>query len=372
MARGAPEAEQPGERGRALTDERELRVALVGCGAVAREVHLPLLDDLQGVEVVGVCDLDRERARELAEQFGVPGFPDLVAMLKAAEPDVVHVLTRPDTHAELAGVALEAGCHVLVEKPFAYSSREAERVVELARQKRRRVSVVHNYLDHPAVTELLERVGQGDVGEVCSVHFLHGRRDQRYVPDPWYFQTRGGRLGETLPHALYLVAALIPKLRVRYVAAQHMGRIQLPEHTSPLDAGNDELRVELSGEGGSYATILYSFNSTLPQSLIVVGTDATLQASIGPEPMVHRWSSQGPDTGELISMANRWLTTRLERRLRRRASPRAQRDTAHVRQIRAFLNSLRNGEEPPVSEEDALEVVRLWEEIVGRYAGAEA
>ena len=356
----------------ASSEDPDLRVALVGCGAVAREVHLPVLEDLEGVSIVGVCDLDRERAREAAESFGVPHYPDLSALLKNGEPDVVHVLTRPESHAELATEALEAGCHVLVEKPFVYSTREARSVIELARRKQRRVSVVHNYLDHPSVVELRERIQKGEVGQLCSVHFLHGRRDQRYVPDPWYFRTRGGRLGETLPHALYLVAALVPELRVRHVATQRMGRVRLPEHTRREDAGNDELRVELVGEGGNYATILYSLNSTVPQSLIAIGTEATLQATIGPEPRVHRWSARGPETSELLGLANRWLMTRLERRLRRRASPRAQNDSPHAHQIRAFLASLRNGGEPRVSEADALEVVRLWEEVVNRFEGAAA
>lgn len=353
-----------------MSGEPELRVALVGCGAVARDVHLPVLADLEGVEIAGLCDIERERARSVAEHFGIPSFVDVSALLKTTEPDVVHVLTRPESHAEVCIAALEAGCHVLVEKPFVYSAAEAERIIELAQRRQRRLSVVHNYLDHPSVVELLERVERGDVGEVCSVHFLHGRRDQRYVPDPWYFQTRGGRLGETLPHALYLVAALLPKLSVRQVSAQRLGRVQLPEHTSPLDAGNDELRVELVGEGGSYATILYSLNTTMAQSLIVAGTHATLQAMIGPASLVYRWSARGPDTSELASMASRWLWARLKRRLQRHAPPRAHVDSPHARQIRRFLDSLRQGTEPPVNEQSALEVVRLWEAVVDRYEAA--
>jgi predicted dehydrogenase len=227
--------------------------------------------------------------------------------------------------------------------------------------------VVHNYMDHPSVLELLHRSQRGDVGRVCSAHFLHGRRDRRYVPDPWYFQTRGGRLGETLPHALYLLAALIPDLQVRHVDVQRLGRVRLPEHTSPEEAGHDELRVALVGREGALASIHYSLNATLPQSLVVAGTDATLQAMIGPDPVVYRWSARGPDTPELARLAGRWVWSRLERRLRRRASPRSQADSPHAHQIRRFLNALREGGELPVSEASALEIVRLWETTVDRY-----
>ena len=354
-----------------MAGDSQLRVALVGCGAVARDVHLPALQDLDGAEVVGVCDQDRERGRAVGESFGVRSYDDVSSLLKGAEPDVVHVLTRPESHAEIATSALEADCHVLVEKPFVYTAAEAEGVIALARRRQKRVSVVHNYLHHPSVVELLRRVRRGDVGEVCSVHFLHGRRDQRYVPDPWYFQTRGGRLGETLPHALYLVHALVPDLRVAYAAARRLGHVRVPGHSDGVDPGPDELRVELSGGGGAYATILYSLNTTLAQSLIVAGTKATLQAMIGVGEAVYRWSSRGPDSSELAHMLRGWMLSRLERRLRRRAAPRSVQDTPHALQIRAFLESLRDGGEPPVDERSALAVVRLWEDVVGRYDGAD-
>lgn len=350
----------------------QLRVALVGCGAVARDVHLPTLEDLKGVDVVGLCDVEPERAGALAQRYGVKSFRDPASMLKSLQPDAVHVLTRPESHAELAIQALDAGAHVLVEKPFVYTPVEAERVIETARRCGRRVSVVHNYLHHPSVEDLVQRVGAGEVGEVCSVHFLHGRRDQRYVPDPWYFTTRGGRLGETLPHALYLLASLVPDLEVRYVEASRLGHVQLPDHVSRDDAGPDELRVELSGRGGAHASILYSLNATIAQSLIVAGTKATLQAIIGVGPTVSRWSAKGPDSQELAAMARRWLVSRLERRLRRRTTPRSALDSPHVRQIRAFVTSLREGGDPPVTESQALEVVRLWDAVVSRYDGAAA
>lgn len=363
-ADGAPLADAVAS---ATQEEPGLRVALVGCGAVARDVHLPALRKLPRVQVVGLCDLDRTRAQELAERFSVASFADCPLMLKEARPDVVHVLTRPESHAEIAEAALEARCHVLVEKPFVYASAEARRLVELARRVGRRLSVVHNYLHHPAVAELRERVAGGDVGDVCSVHFLHGRNDQRYVPDPWYFQTRGGRLGETLPHALYLVSSLLPALSVDYVRARRLGHVRVPDHARGVDPGNDELRVELSSGTGAYATILYSLNASLAQSLVVAGTRATLQATIGAEPAIRTWSAGAPDGAELAGQARHWLVSRLERRLRRRASPRNPADSPHARQIRAFLAGLRGGGEIPVSEDSAVEVVRLWEEVVGRY-----
>ncbi len=95
---------------------------LVGAGAIA-EHHAAALRGLPGVELLGVTDVDAEKARAFAERLGARAFPSLRA-LREAGADVVHVLTPPATHADLAVEALDLGCHVLVEKPLATSEED--------------------------------------------------------------------------------------------------------------------------------------------------------------------------------------------------------------------------------------------------------
>ena len=96
----------------------KVKVGLVGAGYVCAH-HARALRSLPFVEIVGVADLDGERARKLAEQFSIPRvYPSLQAMAEA-RPEVIHVLTPPATHAALVLEALDMGCHVLVEKPMA-------------------------------------------------------------------------------------------------------------------------------------------------------------------------------------------------------------------------------------------------------------
>ena len=127
-----------------------IRVGLVGCGRMG-EVHLRLLGELEGVQIVGVVDTDRDRANALA----AGGRSDLVAgslesLLELARPDAVHILSPPATHASLACAALQAGCHVFVEKPMALTAEEA-RLVIAAAENGKILTVGHNHLFDPVI-----------------------------------------------------------------------------------------------------------------------------------------------------------------------------------------------------------------------------
>src|SRR5690606_15547754 len=102
-----------------------------GAGYIC-EYHVAALRDL-GVEIVGLWDIDPERARATSERLGVAALPSLAALAESA--NVIHVLTPPSTHASVALEAIDRGCHVLVEKPLAEDVEECERVAEAARRR---------------------------------------------------------------------------------------------------------------------------------------------------------------------------------------------------------------------------------------------
>ena len=106
-----------------------MKAALIGAGHIARQ-HLACLRELPGVEVSSVCDLSPATAEAAAERFHVPTwFTDSGTMLESIRPDVVHVTTPPTSHFLLAKAALEAGAHVIVEKPATVTH---DQVVNLA------------------------------------------------------------------------------------------------------------------------------------------------------------------------------------------------------------------------------------------------
>lgn len=110
-----------------------VRVALIGCGAATRELHLPVLSGYAGVEVVALVDRDQKRARELADGYKVPTVLDDASKLDRAKVDAVLVCTPPFHHAPGAIEMARAGFHVFVEKPMATRYEDAERMVQAAR-----------------------------------------------------------------------------------------------------------------------------------------------------------------------------------------------------------------------------------------------
>ena len=146
-----------------------MKAALIGAGQIARQ-HLACLRELPEVEVVGVCDLSRAMAESAAERFGVAGwFTDHRVMLDAVRPDVVHVTTPPTSHYFLAMAALDAGAHVVLEKPATVNFDQLQALVDHARVKGRSLVEDYNYLDNGATRKILGLIESGEFGDVTHV-----------------------------------------------------------------------------------------------------------------------------------------------------------------------------------------------------------
>ncbi|MBK8011820.1 MAG: Gfo/Idh/MocA family oxidoreductase [Deltaproteobacteria bacterium] len=348
----------------------KLRTALIGCGAVARDEHLPALADMDDVEVVALCDRDAARAQSLASRHRVPRtFTSLETLLQETRPDLVHVLTPPESHKDVAISALEAGAHVLIEKPFTYDVSDADAVVATAERCGRKLTVVHNDLFHHGIREMKDRIEAGAVGQVCRVMFMSGRRDQTFIPDRWYFSTYGGRLGETLPHALYQLVEFFDDLEVKYVAVRKLGQVIPPPGVDATSILADELVVELWSQGRSAsAHITYSMNFELPPALIVAGTAGSL--FVHPDTGASAISNDPPGLRDMLKTLPAWGDA-----VRRRVQARTEkpedriRASTHYRQIREFVTSILAGTPYSVTPRKAREVVRLWADVVMRYAG---
>ncbi len=115
-----------------------VRVGVVGCGSVGTGQYMPFLQrlNLQGVrtELVMACDVDESRRQVVGDRFGIERFTtDFREVVDAPDVDLVLVLTSMQQHGIITRAALEAGKHVLVEKPMAMTLEEAAEIVELAR-----------------------------------------------------------------------------------------------------------------------------------------------------------------------------------------------------------------------------------------------
>src|SRR5438067_2762091 len=162
---------------------RTIKVGLVGAGYVSA-YHIRALKTIDYVKVVGIADVDRQRAQAVAEACGLPAAFSSLEEMAASQPDVVHILTPPHTHCRLAVQALEMGCHVFVEKPMAESIEECERMIAAAKHAGRVLSVNHSARMDPIVLNAAQRVAQGACGQVLTVDFLRSSDYPPYAGGP--------------------------------------------------------------------------------------------------------------------------------------------------------------------------------------------
>ncbi len=195
-----------------------LRIGIAGCGHAAR-VHLDRLIALPGVTVVACADPDSDRASALAAQVpGVEGqapaqiFADLRDLVRQLSPDAVAIFTPHVAHYRPAMDALQAGCHVFIEKPLSTNVQEAVDIAGLARGRNLKVGVGHQFRLRPSLIEARKRLADGAVGPLRLVTGVlaqpwlesHGGDENQWRFDPKL--AGGGILADSGDH---LIDALI-------------------------------------------------------------------------------------------------------------------------------------------------------------------
>jgi len=145
-----------------------LRVAVIGTGFWGRN-HARVYKELAETELLAICDIDPERARSVAKQFGAKPYTNAARMLRNKDIEAVSVCTWSTSLAKEAIRAAEAGKHVLVEKPMAEDMKQAEKLVETARRKRVHLTVGFLMRFIPGLQHIKKAVETKEIGElVCA------------------------------------------------------------------------------------------------------------------------------------------------------------------------------------------------------------
>ncbi|MCM3626132.1 Gfo/Idh/MocA family oxidoreductase [Paenibacillus glycanilyticus] len=151
------------------------KIGLVGAGWWS-EKHLKAWRSIPGAEVVALCDLDEARLKAKAEEFGVSKnqlYRSMSEMLEKADIDIVDIVTVPDTHLELVRAAATSGKHILCQKPFATSMREAEEMVQIAKEAGVRLMVTENWRWLQPFQLIKKAIEAGTLGTLHSARYIH-------------------------------------------------------------------------------------------------------------------------------------------------------------------------------------------------------
>lgn len=149
---------------------KKLRIGIIGCGRIAVVKHFPAFAKAKDrVDLVAFCDIEIERAIEAAEKYGVPGaetYKDYRDLLKDKSIDVVYILTPNNSHSPLTVDALEAGKHVLCEKPMAATTADAQKMLDAAKRTGKKLTIGYQNRFRKDVQILKHASDEGELGEV--------------------------------------------------------------------------------------------------------------------------------------------------------------------------------------------------------------
>ena len=121
---------------RVASSSEGVKVAMIGAGGRARSAHYPSLRDMADVAIVAVCDLNEARMNQVAEEYGIPAqYTDYAAMIEREKPDVVYAIMPPQHVYDLAANIMEMGVHLVIEKPPAVTTEQANQMALLAKKK---------------------------------------------------------------------------------------------------------------------------------------------------------------------------------------------------------------------------------------------
>jgi predicted dehydrogenase len=334
-----------------------IRVALLGCGRIAH-VHCSYLRQLAQVEFVGACDSNRAARQTFTARWQTPTYADADELLAAAQPDVVHVLTPPATHASLAIALLEAGVHVLVEKPMALTVAEADAMCAAAARTGKYLTVDHNRWFDPVMQQARALLASGALGALVGVDVFQGAAVGEADLPPaqhghWKASLPGGILYDLAPHPAYLLHGFVGAIGDVHVVTRSDGGRKLRELRAVVDGARalGSLTISLESKPFMNRVTLY-------------GTAMTAEANLNNMTLIVRRSHQVP------KLIGKVLPNLDEAAQLLRATVRNGIDFIRGRQrfypgmglhFRALYEALASGAAPPVSAEDGREGVRLLE-----------
>ncbi|MBA3561005.1 MAG: Gfo/Idh/MocA family oxidoreductase, partial [Gemmatimonadaceae bacterium] len=331
-----------------------LRVAIVGAGKMGQHHARAVARCSSQARIVAVVD-PSPQARELTLQYaeGARGYASLRELLASERVDLVHVCTAPHSHEAVAIEALEAGCHIYVEKPFMQSVAVADRVISLAQARGLSLCAGHQLLYEQPARKALQLLPA--LGDLVHVESYFSFRTVRRSPGGRLPLSADLQLLDILPHPVYLLLAALE-------AAVPKERSEL----ASVEVGPAGTVHALVRRGRITATLVVTLEGRPVESYLrLVGTNGTVHADFV-RGTVQRLI--GPGISGIDKAANPFrlgwqiisgTTTALgERAVKRQLSY-----PGLAELFEAFYASILSGGAPPLSPASIVETTRIWEEI---------
>ncbi|MDR1766584.1 MAG: Gfo/Idh/MocA family oxidoreductase [Lachnospiraceae bacterium] len=343
----------------------KLNVALIGCGWIGEGKHVPAVCSQPDLRMAALCDIDPGKAESLKVKFGLEDakiYTDYKEMLRDPGIDIVQVATPNPLHCEMTVAALEAGKHVLCEKPMATTKADCEKMIAAARKANRKLTVGYQWRYRPEALYVKQACDDGVLGDIYYAK-AHATR-YRGVP-AWgeYLSGKngGGVFIDGVPHSLDLTLWAMGNYEPKSVKANLYDRMK--DHGEGNIWGSwtdDEFRVEDSG----FAVVTMKNGATIyieaawiinllsdDMKTTLCGTKGGLDMFGGPQKVRLNGVSHGKSFVNVVDLSDI-------------LAPGASRSTPpEEAEIRHFADCIVHDTEPFIKPEEALVVTQIIEGI---------
>ena len=235
---------------------KKLKIGIIGCGGIANGKHMPSLKKLDNAEMVAFCDIIEERAQKAAEEYGIEGakvYTDYKELLKDETIDVIHVCTPNRSHSFITVDSLEAGKHVMCEKPMAKTYAEAKKMLEAAKRTGKKLTIGYQIRNTAEAEYVKAACDNGELGEIYFAKAHAIRR--RAVPTWGVFlneeEQGGGPLIDIGTHALDITLWTMNNYKPKMVVGKAYRKLADQTETANIwgDWKPEEYTVEDSAFG---------------------------------------------------------------------------------------------------------------------------
>ncbi len=270
-----------------MKENKTVKIGFVGVGAISGIYLENITKRFDNVEVIGVCDLIRERAENAVQRYNIPRlYDDMYELFADPEVDVVLNITRPDEHYEVTKAALKAGKHVYSEKPLASTLEQGRELVKLAADKGLLLGGAPDTYLGAGIQTCRKLIEDGVIGDIVgAAGWMLCPGHESWHPDPEFYYKRGG--GPMMDMGPYYVNCLVNLvgnaaqvsamtkrtfLKRTITSAPHRGEI-IDVDVPTFYAGT--IRFE-NGAIGTLITTFDVYNSANNNCLEIYGTKGTL------------------------------------------------------------------------------------------------
>jgi UDP-N-acetylglucosamine 3-dehydrogenase len=336
-----------------------MRVGLIGCGGIA-PVHIRVYKQLKDIEVVGVCDINLERAKKVAAAFKIPSaYSNYHDMFAKERLDLVDICTPPSTHVPIVCDAAEAVPSILLEKPMAFNVVDCDKIISKVEKNGRKLCIGHSQLFSPHI-QRAKKIADSDGFNLQSFRTslkasFEKLRSLDLAP-PWNVTPeQKGIIWEVCCHHAYLQLHFLPNIKEVYAVG---GKVKYPVYDdfSVLLRTSDDCfgSIELSWVSNEFEVLYELRGKTGRRVQINWEYDQMLELSEDPPYTVKGVAKSAfADQKRLWQKWARFGTGFLAKR---KLLP-----TFNL--ISSYIDSIKNDSAPPVTAQDGRNTIRLLESI---------